>query len=216
MKRPARAGPLARGLGPSLPATSRQYGRVNSRSDDPAQQFEILLEAELEERLPGLVFFWTPVPEGDRPGPWVLSQWWPVDFQVDGITYPHVEAYMMAEKARLFGDEDMCDRILESKHPAEAKKLGRQVRGFYSALWEERRYEIVLRGNLAKFSQHEELRRYLVSTAPQVLVEASPNDTVWGIGLAEHNEGAGRPSEWRGLNLLGFALGTVRDRLGRR
>jgi hypothetical protein len=103
--------------------------------------------------------------------------------------------------------------ILAAEHPAEAKKLGRLVRGFDDAVWEAERYAIVVRGNLAKFGQHEELRRYLLSTAPRILVEASPRDRVWGIGLGGHNEKAQRPSEWRGRNLLGFALTTVRERL---
>ncbi|MFP5377015.1 MAG: NADAR family protein [Acidimicrobiia bacterium] len=186
---------------------------MSFRPVDPHRQLERLLEAEMEARLPSLLFFWKPVPEEDGPGPWVLSQWWPTELEVDGTTYPHAEAYMMAEKARLFGDEDTCRRILESKDPAEARRLGRRVRGFYGPLWEERRFETVVRGNLAKVSQHDALGRYLVPTAPEVLVEASPNDTVWGIGLAAHDEGAGRPSEWRGLNLLGFALVAVRDRM---
>ena len=179
----------------------------------PDQRFELLLKAELEGSLPPLLFFFSHMPEAPRAGPWVLSQWYPAKFEIDATTYPHAEAFMMAEKARLFGDHDTLARILDSPDPAQAKQLGRQVRGFYGSLWEAKRYEIVLRGNLAKFSQNEDLCRYLISTAPHVLVEASPNDTIWGIGLAAHHEGAERPSEWRGLNLLGFALEDVRSRL---
>jgi ribA/ribD-fused uncharacterized protein len=46
-----------------------------------------------------------------------------------------------------------------------------------------------------------------------VLVEASPRDRIWGIGMSAGHRDASRPSRWRGLNLLGFALMNVRDQL---
>ena len=112
-----------------------------------------------------------------------------------------------------FRDHDMLQQILNAGHPAQAKDLGRLVRGFDESVWVAKRYGIVVRGNLAKFSQNDDLLRYLLSTAPRVLVEASPRDPVWGIGLSEREGLASRPSEWRGLNLLGFALMEVRERL---
>lgn len=181
--------------------------------DDPAKWLARLLERELDGSLPDFLFFWGHTARADHAGAWVLSQWWPVNFEVDGTVYRHAEGFMMAEKARLFGDDDALRRILAAEHPAEAKRLGRTVRGFDEATWNASRYEIVLRGNLAKFSQHDALCRYLRSTAPRLLVEASPVDTVWGIGLSGQSEQARRPSEWRGLNLLGFALTTVRQSL---
>jgi ribA/ribD-fused uncharacterized protein len=87
------------------------------------------------------------------------------------------------------------------------------VRGFSEDRWAAARYEMVVAGNVAKFTQHDDLRRYLVSTSDRVLVEASPLDRVWGIGLAEDDERAHAPSRWRGRNLLGFALMEVRERL---
>ena len=91
--------------------------------------------------------------------------------------------------------------------------MGREVRGFDDARWCEARFEIVVQGNLAKFSQHPALGDYLLSTRDQVLVEASPVDRIWGIGLAADDTKASRPEQWRGLNLLGYALMEVRDRL---
>lgn len=172
-----------------------------------------LLEAEVTGDLPPFLLFWGHTAKSDHPGPWVLSQWWPSPFEVEKVTYLHAEGYMMAEKARLFGDEDTRRRIITTEHPAEAKKLGRLVCDFDETAWAVARVDIVVRGNLAKFGQHDDLRRYLISTAPRVLVEASPRDPVWGIGLSAQDERAGRPSEWRGRNLLGFALMEVRSRL---
>ncbi|WP_295221067.1 NADAR family protein [uncultured Chryseobacterium sp.] len=82
-------------------------------------------------------------------------------------------------------------------------------------LWDEHKYEIVKQGNLLKFSQNEKLKEFLLSTEDKVLVEASPYDTIWGIGMPETNPKAGNPSEWNGENLLGFALMEVRDELKR-
>jgi ribA/ribD-fused uncharacterized protein len=120
---------------------------------------------------------------------------------------------MMASKARLFGDEVTASHILETSSPAEAKALGRSVRGYDEKLWAERRYGIVVEGNTAKFGEHPDLLAFLAATEGRVLVEASPADRVWGIGLAAGDARAGRPSQWEGLNLLGFALMDVRERL---
>jgi ribA/ribD-fused uncharacterized protein len=113
---------------------------------------------------------------------------------------------MMAEKARLFGDEEMREKILATHDSSQAKRLGRKVRGFDEARWSAARFEIVTRGNRSKFGQHEGMRQYLLATGDDVLVEASPVDCVWGIGLARDDPRAADPRTWRGANLLGFAL----------
>ena len=160
---------------------------------------------------PNFLFFWghQPLPNGEIGKP-CLSQWWPAPFEVDGTRYPTAEHFMMAEKARLFGDEETRGRILASSHPRDAKRLGREVRGFEEQPWEEARSELVVRGNRAKFGQNPPLREFLVGTRDRVLVEASPVDRIWGIGLAADDPAAGSPERWKGLNLLGFALMEVR------
>lgn len=142
-----------------------------------------------------------------------LSQWFPSPFVAGGVRYATAEHWMMAEKARLFGDDEMCARILESRHPSQAKKLGGRVRGFDEARWQAHRFEIVVQGNLHKFRQLEELGAQLRATDPSILVESSPTDAIWGIGLAQEDPDAQDPLRWRGLNLLGFALMEVRERL---
>lgn len=140
-----------------------------------------------------------------------LSQWRPVEFTEDGHLYRSAEHYMMAHKAWLFGDADTATKILNASHPGEAKKLGRTVRGFNDQVWTGHRYEIVVRGSTAKFGGHPELKDFLLATHGRVLVEASPVDRIWGIGLTAEDDRAASPSTWRGLNLLGFALMTARD-----
>lgn len=158
--------------------------------------------------------FWghTPLPGGEIGKP-CLSQWWPASFTVDGNTYLTAEHFMMAEKARLFGDEEMRAHILKASNPGAAKKLGRAVQGFDNARWVAARFDIVVRGNVAKFSQNPELREFLLGTGDRVLVEASPRDNIWGIGLGAADLRAENPEQWWGLNLLGFALMEARQRL---
>ena len=120
---------------------------------------------------------------------------------------------MMAEKARLFGDTKAEQKIISASNPGEAKKLGRSVLGFDDNLWFENRFSIVVNANVAKFSQNAELKTYLLGTGSRVLVEASPVDKIWGIGLAVNDAGFENPNLWKGENLLGFALMEVRSQL---
>lgn len=173
-----------------------------------------LVAAERRGEALDLLFFWGLRPRQDGIlGPSCLSQWWPAPFEVAGRTYASAEHYMMWGKAVLFSDEPVADQILAASDPAEVKGLGREVRGFDGAVWENHRYGVVVAGNRAKFGQHDDLRSYLTGTGESVLVEASPVDPVWGIGLAAEDPDAQRPSRWRGRNLLGFALMHVRAEL---
>ncbi len=142
-----------------------------------------------------------------------FSQWWAAPFVVDSVRYYTTEHWMMAQKALLFNDLEIYQQIIAAKSPAEAKALGRQVRQFDNDVWNSKRAAIVVRGNLEKFRQHLDLQAFLLNTKERVLVEASPVDSIWGIGLAAANERAQNPKQWQGLNLLGFALMEVRDLL---
>lgn len=158
--------------------------------------------------------FWghQPRPDG-APSNSCFSQWYHSPFQLEGINYPTAEHYMMAEKSRLSGDSSTRERILAAASPGAAKALGREVVGFSDSLWNEHRFEIVVEGNYAKFSQEPKLAAFLCRTGNKVLVEASPVDAIWGIGLAADDPRASNPNTWQGLNLLGFALMIVRERL---
>lgn len=160
------------------------------------------------------LFFWGHQPSADGSvSKTCFSQWWKSDFKIDTDTYCCMEQYMMAEKARLFKDEEILKEILQSKQPKQIKELGRKVRNFDENEWKKKRYSIILNGNYAKFLQNEGLRQFLIGTKKRVLVEASPYDKIWGIGMAADDEHIENPLEWKGLNLLGFALMEVRDEL---
>ena len=107
----------------------------------------------------------------------------------------------------------MLAEIIDAPDPHEAKKLGRKVRNFDADVWSNKCFEIVVKGNVEKFRQNAEIREFLLSTGDAILVEAAPRDQIWGIGLGEHNERARDPAQWRGRNMLGFALTEVRVRL---
>jgi ribA/ribD-fused uncharacterized protein len=169
------------------------------------------LDAGIE---PKYLCFWGHQPNADGTvGKSCFSQWFEAGFELDGQHYRTAEHYMMAEKARLFGDLETRALVLMCRTPAEAKKLGRGVRGFEDRDWEAARYGIVVRANLAKFSQNPALRDFLLNTGNRVLVEASPVDPIWGVGLAANDPMAMNPRQWKGLNLLGFALMEVRAQL---
>jgi ribA/ribD-fused uncharacterized protein len=160
------------------------------------------------------LFFWGHQPSKDGIiTKTCFSQWWVSPFIVDDITYKTAEHWMMAKKAELFNDNEILEKIIQANSPAEAKKLGREVRNYDDALWLANRNEIVKQGNFYKFSQNSDLKAFLVNTKERVLVEASPVDAIWGIGMAADDKDVLNPEKWRGLNLLGFALMEVRDEL---
>jgi ribA/ribD-fused uncharacterized protein len=158
--------------------------------------------ADVTER-GNFVFFWSGWP----------SQWFACRFVLDGVPYNCCEQYMMAEKARIFGDMARLGKIFASRSPREQKALGRKVEPFDAEKWDAVCREVVYRGNLAKFSQNPELKSLLLETGSKTIVEASPLDRIWGIGLAADDSRASDPAQWQGTNWLGDALMRVRDEL---
>lgn len=158
------------------------------------------------------LFFWGHTPDGSgRITETCLSQWWMCRFEIDGVSYCCAEQYMMAEKARMFGDQEMLGLILEARQPKAMKAYGRSVRNFDKDRWDSACYGIVKRASMAKFSQDPALWDFLRKTKNRILVEASPRDRIWGIGMGKSNPDAECPVKWKGTNLLGFALTEARD-----
>ncbi len=142
-----------------------------------------------------------------------FSQWHRCRFEVGGDVFTCAEQYMMHGKALLFGDTAVAAQILAADHPRQHKALGRKVTPFDDKIWRRERESIVMAGSRAKFTQDEALRATLLATAGTTLVEASPYDRIWGIGLAATDPRAQDPSTWRGQNLLGQILTRLRDEL---
>ena len=173
----------------------------------------LLDELESENKLKYL-FFWGHRPSRDgQITKSCFSQWWEGEFVDDNEVFKTAEHWMMAGKAKLFNDPATRLEIINSNSAAEAKKLGRKITNFDQQKWDEHKYDIVVEGNKLKFSQDIGLLEFLLNTKQRILVEASPVDTIWGNGLSFDSKDSENPHNWRGENLLGFALMEVRDQL---
>lgn len=138
-----------------------------------------------------------------------LSNFYLIDFVIDGQKFICNEQWMMYSKAILFGDKEVAEKILKATVQTDIKHLGREVRGFDPKIWDKHKIDIVYKGAYAKFSQNPVLKEYLLNTNDSILVEGSMTDRVWAIGLRYSLN----PHEWRGTNLLGFILMEVRENL---
>lgn len=142
-----------------------------------------------------------------------FSQWHPAVFEIEGIRFTCAEQYMMYRKAKLFQDEEIAAKILTARTPREQKELGRAVRHFDCDEWERNCKRFVYDGNYAKFTQNQHLLEKLLATQGTTLVEASPTDRIWGVGLREDDPRIRNRTTWRGTNWLGEILTQVRDDL---
>jgi len=134
----------------------------------------------------------------------IFSNWHKANFKVDGIIFNCGEQFMMYKKAMLFNDIETSEKILDEKYPRNQKKLGRLVKNFNTKIWSDLCYDIVKDGLREKFNQNPEMKAYLLSCKDTFIVEASPEDRIWGIGYTEF-EALDNINDW-GQNLLGKML----------
>lgn len=146
-----------------------------------------------------------------------LSQWAAQPFLVYNSElgkierFPTAEHYMMAQKAVMFKDIKMRDKIMSARTPKEAKELGRLVSNFDEYQWNRLGVKVVRMGNVLRGMQNEHFRKELLSTGDKILIEASPYDRIWGVGLDSFAPAILQPTQWPGQNRLGFILMEVRD-----
>lgn len=141
-----------------------------------------------------------------------LSNWYLSDFTVDSIKFTSMEQYMMYQKAICFHDDTIALKIRGTNDVAEIKALGRKVRNYNDTIWNGVRQVVIYRGLLAKFSQNPKLKELLLATGENLLAECAVRDCIWGIGLSL-KQNYQNIADWKGQNLLGFALMLVRDEL---
>jgi ribA/ribD-fused uncharacterized protein len=149
------------------------------------------------------VFFWSGI----------YSQWWKADMTIDDVKYNSCEQYMMHQKALTFGDTEIAKLIMTEENPREQKKYGRMIKNFDKGVWDKCCLGIVYKGNYVKFTQNEDLKAALLLTGKRIMVEASPLDNIWGIGMDENDPNVEYPACWKGLNLLGQAITLVKNEL---
>jgi len=144
------------------------------------------------------VFFWSSI----------YSQWYttPKQFIEDGITYTNAEKYMMVKKAKVFGATDILEQMLETDNPRVIKQLGRKIPNFTDAVWDQHKMDIVTQGNVLKFGQNPDLLEILKEHKDKIIVEASPQDPIWGIGMHWDNDLILDSKNWKGQNLLGECI----------
>jgi ribA/ribD-fused uncharacterized protein len=134
-------------------------------------------------------------------------------FPLDVQEYSSAEQFMMYHKAMIFLDREVARQIMQTDDVRKIKDLGRRVKNYDEYVWQYFRSKVVYEGNKAKFTQNEDLKQALFSTQGTTLVEAAPNDRIWGIGLSEDDPRALKRETWLGKNLLGEILTQIRIEL---
>lgn len=142
-----------------------------------------------------------------------LSNWYDSDFAWNGIHFTSMEQFMMYRKAVCFHDEKIARQILEMKDVAKIKELGRKVSNYHDQMWGGIRQIVVYEGLIEKFTQDTHLRMELIGTGDAILAECAVKDRIWGIGLSMNDPKRLDPEQWKGQNLLGYALMMVRERI---
>ena len=142
-----------------------------------------------------------------------LSNHYKCTFTIDRTTYNCVEQYYMYTKATTFKDIEQAAKILESTDPIEQKRLGSKIRGFNKKVWSDKMEAVMSAGLLAKFTQADELKDYLLRTGEKHLIEANANDDTWSCGWSIRDDRVWNPPVWRGKNILGQQLMDVRSRI---
>ena len=142
-----------------------------------------------------------------------LSNWYLTNFVVDNIKFSSMEQFMMYKKAVCFSDREIAESILKTSDVAKIKELGRKVSGYQENIWNGVRQIIVYKGLIEKFSQNAMLKEQLKETKDSVLAECAVKDRIWGIGLSMNDPKRMDINQWKGQNLLGYALMMVREKL---
>lgn len=140
-----------------------------------------------------------------------LSNWYLSDFTLNGLVYSSMEQYMMRSKAVLFHDYETAERIMSTSDVSIIKKLGREVKNFSNEVWDYNKCAIITEGLKAKFICNQTLLQRLLNTGDSILVECAVRDKIWGAGVSMKDPDRFYPSKWKGQNLLGQCLMTVRD-----
>lgn len=142
----------------------------------------------------------------------VYSQWYKAPFTENGKVFQTAEHYMMYHKTLTF-DPSKANLIFETNNPKKVKAIGRSLTNFDKDVWDKVCMDIVIKGNYLKFTQNKDLLNQMLVDAPKTLVEASPVDKIWGVGLSEDDPLILNESNWRGENNLGKCLMLARARI---
>lgn len=141
-----------------------------------------------------------------------FSNWANSPFTAYNIKFKNSEQFMMWKKAKIMEDEESADLISKTTSPYKVKQLGRKVRNFDQKLWDRKKIEVMVEALTFKFNNSARID-LLLSTGDAIIAEASPYDKIWGIGLDASDPNSKDQEKWKGQNLLGKCLMTVRENL---
>lgn len=176
---------------------------------DKPEEYILDSNAMLKANIPAFFYFNSPECSSEQEA--MLSIWWPCKVRIEGTVYNSVGQYMQAEKARVFGDLSTRNRILTTTDKYEILELGNSVCGYDERKWRSIGYVVAVCGNYHKFIDNEKCKNALLSTKDLILVKDSDYDSYWGAGCSRNNPQIENPENWKGKNLLGFALMQVRE-----
>ena len=142
-----------------------------------------------------------------------LSNWYLSDIEVDGQQFTSTEQYIMFRKCMILGDTDAAQQVMATNDPAEQQMIGQHAKCYNDAVWSGLCQVVAMRGLLAKFTQHDDLRQWLLSTGNAYLVECARTDRRWACGIGLKDDARHDITKWKGRNILGFALMEVRNQI---
>lgn len=174
----------------------------------PKRRKRIVPKAEVAPPGEPPVFFFSKLPENKE-----FSNFFEVEFELDGVKFKSAEHAYQYAKAKTFGDEDIAAKILKAKSAQSAKAFGKKVANFLDATWDSKKDDVMLNVLRAKFRTNPDIRKKLLDTGDRVLAEADPRGKYWGIGTSADTSKAKDPSKWVGQNKLGKLLMDVRTEL---
>ena len=139
-----------------------------------------------------------------------LSNFHKCDFQENDVSFTSVEQYFVYKKAHHFSDEVAKQKVLTLQDPVQIKRT--MIKGYDKAQWAPMSERVMEQGLSLKFHQDEGMKKALLATEHRELIEASPYDSMWGIGIGLHSESLTDKTKW-GSNRLGKLLMEIRERL---
>lgn len=142
-----------------------------------------------------------------------LSNWYPSTFELDGLTFSSVEQYIMYKKCMQFGDREAANAVMATHSPAKQQAIARKAKGYNDVVWKGLRQPVAMRGLFEKFKQSPNLLEQLLETRDSYLVECAVSDRSWACGISLYDDARFNLANWKGSNILGFALMEVREML---
>eukprot|EP01084_Bolivina_argentea_P140749 247386_1 len=139
-------------------------------------------------------------------------------FVANDVKYFSLEQFMMAQKAKIMGDDESFKKILnvsgDNDGSVTCKILGRGIKPWDENKWNINKEDVCFHGNYNKFAQNNELKIKLLSyDTKKVFVDGWKGNKIWGVGIDIDDKTIEDKKNWKGQNLLGIVITKVRDQI---